>query len=101
MGRAKRLRAKRLRSKRLAEKLLGIRERLRLSQNELIRRMGVAELIYQSSISGYESGERESPLPILIRYGQVAGVCVDVLIDDSIDLPKRLPSVPKHKAGSQ
>jgi transcriptional regulator with XRE-family HTH domain len=87
-------RAKRLRSKRLAAKLLGIRERLGMSQNELIRRMGVQELIYQSSISGYESGEREPPLPILMRYGQVAGVCVDVLIDDTVDLPRRLPSIP-------
>ncbi len=52
-------RAKRLRSKRLSKKLLGIRERLGLSQNELIREMGVVDLIYQSGISGYESGERE------------------------------------------
>ncbi len=94
-------RAKRLRSKRLAAKLLGIRERLGMSQNELIRRMGVEELIYQSSISGYESGEREPPLPILIRYGQVAGLCVDVLIDDSVELPKKLPGVPKHVTNSQ
>ncbi|MDX6610942.1 MAG: Helix-turn-helix domain [Blastocatellia bacterium] len=91
-------RAKRLRSKRLAEKLSAIRERLGLSQNELIRRMKVSELIYQSSISGYESGEREPPLPILLQYAQAAGVCVDILIDDRVELPKRLPSVPKHLA---
>ena len=90
-------RAKRLRAQRLAEKLLGIRERLGLSQNELIRLMGVTDLLYQSNISGYESGEREPPLPILLKYAQAAGVCADILIDDDLDLPKRLPSVPRHK----
>jgi hypothetical protein len=26
-----------------------------------------------------------------------AGVCVDVLIDDELDLPDKLPAKPKHK----
>ena len=90
-------RAARLRSERLAEKLRSIREVLGLSQNELIRRLGLEELIYQSSISGYESGEREPPLPILLKYAQAAGVCLDVLVDDELDLPNRLPSKAKHK----
>ncbi|HEX8141192.1 MAG TPA: helix-turn-helix transcriptional regulator [Pyrinomonadaceae bacterium] len=90
-------RAARLRSERLAEKLRSIREALGLSQNELIRRLGLEELIYQSSISGYESGEREPPLPILLKYAQAAGVCLDVLVDDELDLPNRLPSKAKHK----
>jgi transcriptional regulator with XRE-family HTH domain len=90
-------RAARLRSERLAEKLRQIRTALGLSQNELIRRLGLEEVIYQSNVSGYESGEREPPLPILLKYAQAAGVCLDVLVDDDLDLPARLPSKPKHK----
>jgi transcriptional regulator with XRE-family HTH domain len=89
-------RAARLRSERLAEKLRQIRDALGLSQNELIRRLGLEELIYQSNISGYESGEREPPLPILLKYAQAAGICLDVLVDDELDLPTRLPGKPKH-----
>lgn len=82
---------------RLAEKLLGIRLALGLSQNELIRRLGLEDEITQSRISGYEIGTREPSLPTLLKYARVAGICVDVLIDDELDLPKKLPAKPKHK----
>lgn len=85
-------RAARLRSERLAEKLRHVRMALGLSQNELIRLLELEDVIYQSSISGYESGEREPPLPILLRYARAAGVYVDVLIDDALDLPAKLPA---------
>jgi transcriptional regulator with XRE-family HTH domain len=90
-------RAARLRSVRLAEKLREIRDAFGLSQNELIRRMGLEDVIYQSNVSGYESGEREPPLPLLLKYAQLAGVCLDSLVDDEVDLPARLPSKPKHR----
>ena len=45
-------RAARLRSARLAEKLRAIRLTLGLSQNELIRRLGLEDVIYQSNVSG-------------------------------------------------
>jgi len=89
-------RAARLRSERLAEKLRQIRLALGLSQNELIRRLELDEVIYQSNVSGYESGEREPPLPILLRYAEAAGVCLDVLANDDLDLPAKLPGRPKH-----
>jgi transcriptional regulator with XRE-family HTH domain len=85
-------RAARLRSERLAEKLRHIRAALSLSQNELIRHLGLEEVIYQSSVSGYESGEREPPLPILLRYAEAAGVCLDVLANDKLDCPPSCPS---------
>lgn len=90
-------RAARMRTERLAEKLRAIREALGLSQNELIRHLGLEELIYQGNVSGYESGEREPPLPILLRYAQAAGVCLDVLANDELDLPSKLPARPRHK----
>ena len=89
-------RAARLRSERLAEKLRAVRLALGLSQNELIRRLGLEEVIYQSNVSGYESGEREPPLPILLKYAEAAGVCTDTLINDRLDLPAKLPAKPKH-----
>lgn len=90
-------RAARMRTERLAEKLRAIREGLGLSQNELIRHLGFEDLIYQSNVSGYESGEREPPLPILLKYAQAAGVCLDVLVNDELDLPANLPAKPNHK----
>ncbi len=83
---------------RLAEKLLQIRSSLGLSQNQFINRLGLSEELFQASISGYELGTREPPLPTLLKYAEVAGICTDVLINDDLDLPSDLPSVPKHKS---
>ena len=80
--------------KRLAEKLLQIRLGLGLSQNELIKLLGVE--LKQNRISDYELDRGEPPLPLLLEYARVAGVCVDVLIDDKLDLPAKLPAKPKH-----
>jgi transcriptional regulator with XRE-family HTH domain len=77
---------------RLAGKLLQIREVLGLSQNEMIRRLGLETLVKQNAISEYELGKREPPLRILLQYARAAGVSTDVLIDDEIDLPAKLPA---------
>jgi len=82
---------------RLAEKLFYIRTALGLSQNELLRHLGLAEDLFRSSVSKYELGTREPPLPVLLAYARVAGVWVDVLIDDDLDLPTMLPSKTKHE----
>lgn len=82
---------------RLAEKLLQIRNSLGLSQNEMIRRLGLEDELTQSRISGYELGTREPSLPTLLAFARLAGVCVDVLIDDELDLPTKLPSKQKHR----
>lgn len=78
--------------KRLAEKLLQIRLSLDLSQNGILRRLGSPEKLSQSNISGYERGVREPPLLIILEYARVAGVPMETLVDDSLDLPKRLPA---------
>ena len=78
--------------KRLADKLCRIRESLGLSQNEMIRRMDAEELMAQNTISEYELGKNEPPLPVLLQYARVANVSTDVLIDDELDLPKKLPT---------
>lgn len=84
--------AQRPRPARLAEKLVTIRNALGLSQNEMLNRLRLADEFGRNYISAFELGAREPPLPVLLRYAQVAGVWVDVLIDDDLDLPARLPS---------
>ena len=86
----------RIKPERLAEKLLQIRLALGLSQAEMWRHLGVQDLIAFKQISTYELGKREPPLPILLQYARVAGLCVDTLIDDEMDLPAKLPAKPKH-----
>ena len=87
-------RGARLKPDRLSEKLIQIRASLGLSQNELIARLDVD--LTQNRISEYETGKGEPPLPVLLRYARLAGVCVERLIDDELDLPDKLPGT-KHK----
>jgi transcriptional regulator with XRE-family HTH domain len=68
-----------------------IRRALGLSQNEMHGRLGLADEFGRNCISAFELGMREPPLPVLLRYAQTAWVWVDVLIDDSLELPAKLP----------
>jgi transcriptional regulator with XRE-family HTH domain len=86
---------------RLAEKLLSIRQNLGLSQSAMLDKLGLGDATFRSTISGYELGTREPPLPVLLSYARAAGVCVDLLIDDELDLPMRMPSKPKHWSDSK
>lgn len=86
-------RGKRYQPKRLAEKLIEIRNRLELNQSQMFKRLGETKSnIYASHISSYELGTREPPLDVLLQYARIAGVPVEILIDDEIDLPEILPS---------
>lgn len=86
----------RIKQERLAEKLRAIRDALGLSQAEMCKHLGVEELIVPKQISTYELGKREPPLRILLQYARAANVSTDVLIDDDLDLPAKLPSKSKH-----
>lgn len=89
--------ASRKRPERLAEKLLEIRLKLDLSQNGMIRRLGLTEELQQDYISKFERGVLVPPLHVLLAYADTANIWVEVLIKDSLDLPERLPSRVKHK----
>lgn len=80
----------------LGGKLLRIRNALGLSQSEMLKRLGAQDLISYKQISKYETGITEPPLLILLAYARVAHVWTDVLIDDELDLPDKLPSAKKH-----
>ena len=86
------------RLERLAEKLLQIRLALGLSQTEMLYRLGAEEDISYNRISEYERGKNEPPFKTLLQYARVANVWADVLLDDDLDLPARLPS-PAKSAG--
>lgn len=79
------------RPKRLAEKLLQIRTSLGLSQLEMLRRLGVEDQIDYTTISKYELDKNEPPLSILLSYARVAGVHMEDIVDDEMDLPDKLP----------
>lgn len=91
MGRARR------RPDRLAEKLRTIRLSLGLSLSGLHRRLEAEDDIASSQISEYETGRREPSLLILLRYARLAGVHTEVLIDDELDLPAKLPGSANHE----
>jgi transcriptional regulator with XRE-family HTH domain len=82
---------------RLAEKLLEIRTKLGLSQNGMIRRLGLIEELEQDYISKFERGVMIPPLHVLLGYAEAANVWVEVLIKDSVDLPESLPSNKKSE----
>jgi len=82
---------------RLAEKLLQIRLALDLSQDGMLARLELDESHFRSAISGYELGTREPPLPVLLKYARVGRVCLDVIVDDELDLPAKLPGKVRHR----
>lgn len=86
------------RPKRLAEKLLYIRNALGLSQSELWWRLGVEDEIPFKRISRYELDQNEPSLMVLLQYARIAGVHVEALIDDELDLPEHLPGPVKYGA---
>lgn len=88
-------RAKRWRVEKLPQKLLKIRESLNLTQEELVKKLGLENKIYRNTISGYESGEREPPMPVVLAYAYLAKVHLEVLVDDELDLPNVIPSKEK------
>ena len=72
------------RPKRLAEKLLAIRKRLGLSQSQMIRRLNIKG--HYGRVSEFENGKRFPPIHALLAYARVAGVHIDDLVDDSVNL---------------
>ena len=77
--------------KRLAEKLRQIRLALGLSQTEMHRRLETDETILYTRISDYELDKNEPSLMTILTYARAAGVHMEDLINDELDLPAKLP----------
>src|SRR5438067_1428305 len=79
----------------LAKKLRKIRIDLELSQNQILERLGFAEELFRSNISQYERGHRVPSPPVLLAYARLAKIDLATLIDDDLDLPKRVIATTK------
>lgn len=85
----------------LGEKLTQIRSYLGVSQDELVREFGLSEKLTRNEISKYERGVREPALLVLLKYARAAGVNVEVLMDDDLELPRAFgPRITRRKASS-
>jgi transcriptional regulator with XRE-family HTH domain len=89
-------RAPREKPARLAAKLIYLRKALNLSQDDMVRRLGLEPQLTREEISKYERGLRVPSLLTLLKYARAAGLIVDDLIDDEFDMPQKLPA--KHKS---
>ena len=77
---------------RLASKLRQVRALLGLSQEQMAERLGHLKSPPQPGhISEFENSKREPSLLVLVAYARLSGLTVDVLVDDELDLPNKLP----------
>jgi len=93
---------KRKKPARLAEKLLTIRQQLGLSQDGIIRKLGLEDEIERDYVSKFERGVLEPTLAVLLAYARAIsstgrGEFLEAIIDDSMSLPERLPANPKNQ----
>lgn len=85
---------RRAQPKRMGEKLLRIRDDLDLTQEQMAKRLDSKESpVYPTHVSEFEHGKREPSLLVLLRYARLAGVSMDVLVDDDLSLPDHIPPV--------
>ena len=77
--------------------LLQIRTALELSQTGIVSRLDYQESpLYPAQISNFEQGKREPPLQLLLAYARLANIPLDILADDKLDLPAKLPAKSKR-----
>jgi transcriptional regulator with XRE-family HTH domain len=82
--------------------LLTIRQRLNLSQDGIIRRLGLGNEIERDYVSKFERGILEPTLNVLLAYARAIsttghGEFLETLIDDTQDLPVNLPADPNNQ----
>jgi transcriptional regulator with XRE-family HTH domain len=82
--------------RRIGKKLRQIRLMLELSQDGIVEQMGLSGQLKRTSVSNFERKRRVPSLPVLLRYARLAGICLEVLVDDALDLPQVLSSTLPH-----
>ena len=91
----------RLKPRRLAEKIRQMRLALGLSQSEMINRLGFGGEVIREELSAFELGKRQPPLGLLLEYARLARIRVEVLIDDDMDMPDRIPGASNRDAAKR
>jgi transcriptional regulator with XRE-family HTH domain len=75
--------------KKLGKKMKQIRERLGLSQREIVKALNYKDTpLRASQISQYETGQREPTMMLVLAYARLAKVPMEVLVDDKLKLEK-------------
>lgn len=85
----------------LGKKLVAIRKNLGLSQDGMVRALGLSSKLTRNDISKYERGVREPSLPVILKYARAAGLNVELMIDDSLSLPPAFYSSRSRKRRSK
>jgi transcriptional regulator with XRE-family HTH domain len=83
-------RGKQAKPVRLAEKLSSIRSRLGLSQNGIIRQLGLQDELTREEWSAFERSIRMPPWWVLLPLARKVKVSLETLVDDDLDLPAHL-----------
>ncbi len=76
--------------KRLAQKLRDLRLKMNLSHREM-RDFLLAQKVkvHLGYISLYEIGERSPSLLVVLAYSNIAGISMNFLVDDDLELPTK------------
>ena len=82
--------------RRLSKKLRQIRIMLELSQDGIVQQMGLERKLKRTSVSNFERNRRIPSWQILLRYARLAGICLEVLVDDELELPADLINTLPH-----
>jgi hypothetical protein len=64
--------------------------RLGITQAGMFERLGdTGTRLYIGHIDDYEKGRRVPTLQVVLAYARAAGVTMEVIVDDKLDLPKK------------
>jgi transcriptional regulator with XRE-family HTH domain len=84
--------APRPRPARLAVKLQQLRMRLGVTQAEMFERLGdTGTRLRVGHVGEFETGERVPTLQVALAYARAAGIPMELIVNDDLDLPERLP----------
>jgi transcriptional regulator with XRE-family HTH domain len=87
-------RSRRNKPMKLGHKLLAIRKRLQMSQTQMARALELK--VHYSAVSNFELETREPDLLIVLRYARLAGIPMEMIVDDQLDLPE---GIMQHYSG--
>jgi transcriptional regulator with XRE-family HTH domain len=82
-------RSRRNKPKKLSHKLLAIRKGLQMSQTQMAKALQLK--VHYSAVSNFELGTREPDLIVVLRYARLAGIPMEAIVDDKLNLPEGLP----------
>jgi transcriptional regulator with XRE-family HTH domain len=57
-----------------------------MSQTEMARALELK--VHYSAVSNFELGTREPDLLIVLRYARLAGVSMETIVDDQMEIPE-------------